>query len=259
MPVLRTPTRLLLAPCLAVVLAMLPVSGRGGPSEGGHHERADAPAAGAQLGFDHALTGFSLEPAHSAASCDVCHGSPFTSAGLVGECAACHESTRPGGHYQGACDGCHTGAHWSPAGLGEHPHAITGFALDGAHARLECAECHPPGRPRGLTSPSCIGCHATDDHHQHQLGDACGDCHQPTTWLHTSWSHHRTGFPLRGPHRLAPCIDCHATGYVGTPRDCWRCHEAEAPADVPAHSSAAFSQCDRCHKPYTWLMPGFPN
>ena len=88
--------------------------------------------------------------------------------------------------------------------------------------------------------------------HRNLLGDGCDDCHTTTAWFRTRFRHHATGWPLRGAHRLAACVDCHAVAYAGTPDDCRSCHEYEAPLDEPAHASAFFSDCESCHKPFTW-------
>jgi hypothetical protein len=107
--------------------------------------------------------------------------------------------------------------------------------------------------PKGAAPTQCASCHATDDPHKNLLGRSCDDCHSETSWLRTSFHHSETGWPLKGAHRLADCVDCHATAYAGTPTDCWRCHEAAAPPGVPAHQSAFFRFCDSCHRPFTWV------
>lgn len=206
--------------------------------------------------FAHAeVTGFALEPQHTDEKCTACHQALFHFAGLDDGCTNCHLADRPSGHYDGDCKGCHQAADWFPGGLGDNDHAITGFPLHGAHSPLPCTSCHAEGRARGEATPLCASCHAADDIHRHMLGDQCDDCHTDMTWFQTRWKHHQTGWPLRGSHRLAACNDCHAIGYIGTPTDCWRCHEADAPLDIPAHLSPAFVNCDTCHRPYTWLLP----
>lgn len=205
--------------------------------------------------FAHAdRTGFDLAPQHDGTvACTDCHTPRGAFAGLAADCASCHDPDRPPGHYPGACDTCHRAAGWAPADLGDLDHAVTGFPLRGSHARLPCADCHGPDvRPRGAASLGCVDCHADDDPHRNLLGSACEDCHVETTWVSTRFRHHQTGWPLRGAHRLAACVDCHATGYAGTPDRCAACHQREAPLDVAAHRSAFFPQCETCHRPYTW-------
>jgi len=201
--------------------------------------------------FDHDATPFPLGERHGDVACVDCHDlTDF--AGVPDTCEGCHE--RPAGHFDGPCADCHTSPGWRPATLGDLDHDATGFPLDGSHASVACDSCHPTGRPYAAATSLCVSCHADDDIHRHLLGDVCSDCHTPTAWLRTRFRHQSTGWPLRGAHRLAACVDCHVTRYVGTPTDCWRCHEAQAPRDVPEHNSVFFPQCDTCHRPFTWAV-----
>ncbi|HHO54373.1 MAG TPA: hypothetical protein ENK18_26750 [Deltaproteobacteria bacterium] len=204
--------------------------------------------------FEHLTeTGFDLAPQHSEAPCMDCHVAADQFAGLETACEACHLKTQPFGHYEGGCDECHQGSHWLPADLGDVDHAMTGFALRGAHTMVDCVGCHgPEGTPYGTADASCVSCHAEDDIHRSLLGQTCDSCHNEIGWFRTRFRHQQTGWPLRGSHRLAACVDCHAVAYAGTPEDCRSCHEIQAPLDVLAHQSAFFPQCDRCHRPYTW-------
>lgn len=208
--------------------------------------------------FAHAEeTGFDLAPAHDELECTSCHTQVFDFAGLDSTCSVCHADDRPWGHYDGDCGECHEAENWFPAGLGNNEHTITGFALVGAHSLEPCEACHPVGLPRGEAEPECVACHLHDDPHQNLLGMACADCHTEMSWLRTSWRHTTTGWPLRGTHRLAACVDCHATGYVGTPTECFRCHETDAlacatPCCTVAHAGPDFVNCDNCHRVYAW-------
>lgn len=212
--------------------------------------------------FDHvAETGFDLFPQHSDLPCSECHADLRSFVGLLPDCLECHGEDEPKGHYPGACETCHTASRWWPAGLGDLDHSATGFALHGAHSLEPCEACHASGEPRGQADPACVSCHRRDDAHYGMLGDACGDCHTEMAWLRTSWRHLTTGWALRGAHRLAACVDCHAAGYIGTPTECFRCHENQAVcggADAirceQAHASPQFPECDSCHVVYTWTV-----
>jgi hypothetical protein len=208
----------------------------------------------AEVTFAHAeRTDFDLEPQHAALPCRECHEALDAFADVEASCRPCHQDDAPGGHYDGACEDCHRAGAWLPADLGGRPHDLTGFALVGTHSLLACDECHGPARtPLAASGTACVDCHADDDAHRNLIGAPCDDCHVPTTWIRTRFRHGTTGWPLRGAHRLAYCDDCHAVSYAGTPNDCWRCHEAEAPRSEPAHQSSFFPQCDLCHRPYTW-------
>jgi hypothetical protein len=207
----------------------------------------------AQVQFAHAQeTRFDLEPQHAQLPCTDCHELQDF-AGLQTGCRPCHQDDAPLGHYEGACEGCHRVSAWLPADLGEKSHDVTGYPLRGTHALLACEDCHGTERtPLSSGGSGCADCHGDDDAHRSMLGGQCDDCHTVVSWLRTDFRHGVTGWPLRGAHRLAYCEDCHATSYAGTPTDCWRCHEAEAPRGEPAHRSTFFPQCDLCHRPYTW-------
>ncbi|MCB9669198.1 MAG: hypothetical protein H6736_13955 [Alphaproteobacteria bacterium] len=206
-----------------------------------------------QISFDHAAnTRFDLGLPHGDKACGACHEGIDRFEGLTGECTACHQEERPWGHYDGQCGTCHEAAHWFPGGLGDQEHSVTGFALRGAHTVLDCEECHMPDRARGEAKPQCIGCHRQDDSHRNQLGNVCDDCHTEMSWFRVRWRHGTTGWPLRGAHKMAECVDCHPSSYTGTPTQCFRCHAYEASAS-PYHQSGLLQSCDTCHRVYGWL------
>ncbi|MEQ1501859.1 MAG: cytochrome c3 family protein [Myxococcota bacterium] len=209
----------------------------------------------ATVSFDHvAKTEFDLAPQHTGQACKECHETMDAFAGLDTACEGCHADDDPPGHFEGACDECHVAARWLPATLGDRSHDVTGYPLVGTHTLLACEDCHGSTEwmPFSAGGTDCVDCHADDDAHRNLLGDLCDDCHTPVNWMRTSFRHTITGYPLRGAHRLAACDDCHAVSYAGTPDECWRCHEAEAPRDIAPHQSVFFPVCDTCHRPYTW-------
>jgi hypothetical protein len=199
----------------------------------------------------HARTNFALTGAHREAECADCHATPAAPAGAPRpfrgtdqECAACHADAHQGA-FAGdaasdsgrACSACHSTAHFRDVDRAGFAHApLTGFALEGAHARADCEACHaraaqpdelgrsfgraaeaPPGDASG-----CTACHANPH------GDAfdrpgqpepaggatgCARCHDLETFGalrgrrfdHGAW----TSFALTGAHRLAACTACH--------------------------------------------------
>ena len=210
-----------------------------------------------EITFDHqAETGFPLEDAH-AVPCTACH-STEQFIDTPSTCQSCHEEDRPEGHFEGDCGQCHVPTTWPVATLGELGHGVTGFALEGSHAVLECADCHDPDLPQQRVGTTCSSCHASDDAHRNMVGDDCGSCHMQTTWYRTRWTHSQTGYPLTGSHRLAACQDCHATGTAGTPRECVLCHEKVKPDDT-IHQAGFADHCGDCHKTYSWDSPLFPH
>ena len=203
--------------------------------------------------YDHGEA-FSIAPAHETNDCKDCHGEKVAVFDdLNAECDTCHTKDRIAGHYRESdCGACHKASHWLPSSLGDFDHGITGFSLVSGHGGLDCEDCHGTDPVFGFVDPTCGGCHSQDDVHRNQLGGQCEDCHTPTHWMRSSWRHHRTGWPLRGGHKLASCQDCHATGYGGTPTECWRCHENEPRTSSPAHTGAFGKECEACHRPYNW-------
>jgi hypothetical protein len=169
--------------------------------------------------FDHQPTGFELSQAHEKPRCRSCHQNDRFE-GAKPACRSCHGTEAPGRHFPQDCAVCHPPTVWSESQLDVAAHAVIGFPLEGAHERVQCASCHADQ----LAAPLCIDCHSSDDPHQNQLGDDCAACHRTRTWLRSTWRHSQIGWPLRGEHRVADCVDCHAAGFVGTPRECSACH-----------------------------------
>lgn len=174
-------------------------------------------------------------------------------------CARCHDTRS----FRGAADGF------------DHA-AWTGYALDGAHAALDCQECHlqEPGGGRRLGPIAlafrpgasaadvarCTACHG-DPHGGRFDGVAlpevvdgragCARCHgtakfaevPPARFDHGRW----TGFALRGAHEHTRCSACHGVG--ATPaepsiRDARVARRLGAVADV---FPGPVDQCATCH------------
>jgi hypothetical protein len=104
-------------------------------------------------------------------------------------------------------------------------HRKTGWALEGAHAKARCDDCHQrrlvvdPAVRRLLerapktatflgTATRCDGCHF--DEHRGQLGRECQKCHAAAAWKPApSFDHQATSYPLRGKHKPVECGKCH--------------------------------------------------
>lgn len=177
----------------------------------------------------------------------------------------------------GECHSDHNGRdfeliHW-PEGESKFNHELTGLALHGRHAELECRACHKPSRIAedlkslepdinldrtmlGL-SKKCLGCHA--DEHRQQLSPTCATCHTDHAWKPaTLFNHDATVFPLTGKHKSAKCASCHPplrddTGpdtlfsqFIGLKYDqCADCHEDK-------HKDHFGQNCRRCHNTGGW-------
>ncbi len=196
--------------------------------------------------FDHAKwTGFALNGAHGELACEDCHprtAAPDANGRTFGrakqqtgpaDCAHCHADPhagafdRPGFARQvqgkSSCARCHVESSFR-AFTGAFEHGLwTGFTLQGAHRRLDCAACHPRQEPD-----------ANGRTWGHARGTACADCHQDP---------HAGQFAETG---VTDCRPCHLGGE--------RFRETSFRHDV--HSRFRLGEqheklaCSACHKPY---------
>ena len=207
--------------------------------------------------------------AHAAVDCDACHKEAASGqfVGLSTECASCHLgnylNTRVPDHQAAKlpirCDECHNFDSWQGAAF-DHAR-FTGFELAGAHARLECVNCHTAGFTG--TPANCFSCHARDfegttnpNHVKAGFPHDCSPCHNSLSWVGASFDHGaRTKFTLTGAHSQARCDQCHIAGrYEGTPQDCASCHIKTYEATKnPDHKKAEFpAACANCHSTERW-------
>ena len=208
---------------------------------------------------------FSLSGGHGGLQCQDCHTSgSFES--LDRNCVACHRtdydlSTDPNHSNAGfplACGECHSIASWLGA---DFDHALTAFALTGAHQTVECLECHVGGVFTG-TAGDCYSCHRSDfevttnpAHVPAGFDTNCAACHGTASWLGADFDHAITAFALIGAHQTVDCLQCHVGGvFTGTPSDCYACHRPEYDATTnPAHIPAGFNtDCAACHNSVIW-------
>ena len=171
------------------------------------------------------------------------------------------------------CRLCHTEQDWAVDNKASaFDHGATGFALEGHHALVACKDCHKEPQFAHVGT-RCADCHL--DAHKSQLGPDCEQCHTPDSWVERTQQqqdHDTTRLPLVGAHAKVDCDACHtgpvAGQYVGTPTDCYACHQPEYDAtSEPNHALAGFTtDCDRCHGVFsaTWgggdfiHAPNFP-
>lgn len=217
--------------------------------------------------LDHDLTRFPLTGAHTAVDCNLCHTSGYT--GTPTDCFACHESdysaiadpNHAAGGYDHDCTRCHTTAAWEPA---EFDHTLADFQLTGAHAAVDCGQCHTSGFTG--TPMECFACHEPDfnavddpDHAAGGFGHDCAACHTTTAWEPADYDHDLADFKLTGAHTAVDCAQCHSTGFTGTPMECFACHETDfAGVDDPDHTAGNFDHdCARCHTTTAWEPADF--
>lgn len=170
---------------------------------------------GGEAGFDHLLTGWTVE--HRGVSCAACHasGTYVDRNGLEKpdgsvRCDGCHSGVPHDGRYaDDECVRCHQqagiDARMDRATARATAHADDGaFPLAKGHA-LACETCHRVTRAGRRVSifnamdPQCSGCHG--DVHRGALGTTCDKCHRSGSWD-----------DVEAP-RPARCSRCHGANY----------------------------------------------
>lgn len=223
------------------------------------------------VNFDHLkYTGFALTGMHATLECSACHiGGKFK--GTPADCVGCHlpdfrKTTNPNHvrlNLPQTCQTCHSTSAWQPATF---DHSLVGFPLTGAHATLQCSQCHINGN-FNLTNTDCASCHMKDyngttnpNHKQAGIPTTCATCHNTTSWGNASFNHAKTGFPLTGAHATTPCAQCHINGnYNLTNAACVSCHLKDYQGTTnPNHGQAGIPQtCQVCHSTVNWGNASF--
>ncbi|MBL8491195.1 MAG: cytochrome C [Rhodocyclaceae bacterium] len=202
--------------------------------------------------FDHAGTDFQLQGKHRPAACRDCHRPGKKHRDAPSECEGCHRKDDVHKTALGnRCGTCHTARDWKETGF---DHGKSRFPLRLAHAKVECADCHPDKRYAGAPK-ECNGCHREDDDHKGQFGNRCDKCHDEGQWKRFFFQHERdTRFALRDRHRPVKCTACHkGTLYrerIGSA--CVSCHRGD---DV--HKGELGQKCESCHNERNWKAGKF--
>ena len=214
--------------------------------------------------FDHEKeTGVALTGAHKTAQCLRCHNDrgPVQQFAAQG-CAGCHVDVHMG-RLGPNCEVCHGDVDWRPREQ-IALHNRTRFPLVGAHAVVECFECHP-GAESGVflqRDVACVSCHLDDyqntqepNHALAGLGTNCQDCHVPVVWRGAGSFAHPSSFQLTGGHSGLNCTECHVGNvFTGLSTDCIACHLDDFQSvDDPDHVASNFStNCRMCHNTNAW-------
>ncbi len=222
--------------------------------------------------FDHSTTGWALTGTHATTPCTQCHvNNNYKLTNTA--CVSCHQTdynnaVSPVNHvaagFPTTCDSCHDTVVWTD---GKFNHTTTGFALTGAHATLQCTQCHVNNNYK-LSSTACVTCHQTDynnartpvDHVTLGFPTACDMCHDTVAWTDATFNHNNTPFPLTGAHTTVPCANCHVNNnYTTVPTDCYSCHKADYQGTTnPNHTAAGFpTTCQTCHTTTSWAGATF--
>ncbi|HEX7151595.1 MAG TPA: cytochrome c family protein [Thermoanaerobaculia bacterium] len=110
----------------------------------------------------HQRTKFPLAGAHLAVPCNACHVKKQNVVQFrlsSAACTDCHRDPHRGETARfGTCTTCHRLEAWGRVAF---DHTKTGFPLEGAHARVRCAECHKTGF-KGVPR-ACAACHVTKE------------------------------------------------------------------------------------------------
>jgi len=124
-------------------------------------------------------------------TCAECHA-PFARAEQNTLCLECHEdiardlAVRGGFHGKEPtvadleCSACHTeheGRNADILGLDTDTfdHDLSNFPLRGKHLETMCVDCHLEEETYHAAETECSACHADDDEHRGNLGQACAD------------------------------------------------------------------------------------
>jgi hypothetical protein len=202
--------------------------------------------------------------------CSSCH-EPFSRQSQSRLCLACHKeiaadrSARKGLHGRAPdasaqdCRHCHTDHKGRDADIvlldrDLFDHALTDFALNGAHRTVACDGCHAQKAKLRDAPRRCVDCHRADEPHNGRLGTACDTCHSESAWQPPKpFDHNKTKFPLTGAHKDVACATCHiGEAYKNIGTTCVTCHRIQ---DV--HESRYGTKCDSCHEPTRWQTVRF--
>lgn len=163
------------------------------------------------------------------------------------------------------CSACHNEHHGRKFQLirfdkKKFNHVLTGFKLEGAHAKQSCENCHnaehikdPKIRKKAGTylglNTTCTSCH--NDYHQGKLSSNCASCHNMNSFENAKpFNHSKTKFPLLGKHKPLKCQECHKVVTVNGQKkqnfaglkfaNCNACHKDH-------HNNRFGQNCKQCH------------
>jgi hypothetical protein len=210
-------------------------------------------------------THVSLLGGHDKLECFDCHKDAKATA-KARTCTNCH-GTNHGGLTN--CQDCHDpSTKWKPKDGWNHD---VFFKRVGAHAKLDCTDCHKGGRFAN-TPRVCVGCHGK----QHGGLTDCAACHNPASkgGFKTTSFRHSSVFNLTGRHAKLDCakchpkrqfarvlgngshkcVSCHGSQHGGL-TDCASCHTTSGFGSTTFSHAKVFPlvgrhatlRCDQCH------------
>jgi hypothetical protein len=158
---------------------------------------------------------------------------------------------------------------------------LTGYGLEGKHAKIKCQECHTdkrgtkPIRPKeirflGTKASSCRSCHKKDDVHLFK-GDFekkdCNVCHGNVSWKENVKFNHDTDtkYKLVERHAELKCNECHLKDKKKkvfqykwdhlNQKQCLTCHQDFHKNRLGAKYTNG--QCTTCHTQRKWSIANF--
>lgn len=158
-----------------------------------------------------------------------------------------HSSTEVTGKNCWSCHSEHHGRSFKLVRFDQNnfDHNKAKFELTGAHANVDCRDCHNPkfitdsklkkreGTFLGL-STSCVNCH--QDYHQRTLGSDCNSCHNTVAFRPApGFNHSEATFKLTGAHLKVDCINCHPK-------------EQRGGKEFQKFKGLSFGTCASCHR-----------
>jgi len=240
-----------------------------------HHGRAFQIVRFDPAKFQHELTGYKLEGAHSRQNCIACHTSKYISnqklkaksqtyLGLNTKCLTCHTDYHQKTLSEN-CSNCHGPESFKPAL--KFSHARTKFPLVGKHQQVDCSKCHKTETRggnkfqhfSGVQFTNCTNCHI--DVHQNKFGQNCKQCHSEFSFHNIQYTknfdHSKTGFNLVGKHTGVTCVSCHKTNFTDPLKhnNCNDCH-ADYHKGQFAQSGKS-PDCSKCHTVQGFTPSGF--
>ncbi|MBM4165519.1 MAG: hypothetical protein FJ218_01125 [Ignavibacteria bacterium] len=222
------------------------------------------------LQFNHSeRTRFQLTGQHKNIRCQSCHHSlKFSEEKGSLQCVSCHTDQHRG-EVGKQCERCHTTQSWVVTDIVEK-HQASRFPLLGIHRSVSCVQCHTNQQKNEFVGlpVDCAGCHREDyqrskypSHNAVGISFQCEDCHQITSskWNVTTFLHPNISIINEGIHSTLSCESCHNKKTLGTPKDCFGCHQNSFVNAVnPNHVTGQFSHdCKACHTATQWKPATF--
>ena len=208
--------------------------------------------------FPHQVTGYLLDGHQKKAEgetffCRDCHGDDVTTIDPA-VCKDCHnrnDTIFMLDHqlaFGDTCLNCHDGLDTYGD---DFTHNVFAFSLTGSHVLAVCSRCHTGSSKISdlqVAPQTCFACHQTEDAHVGNLGTECATCHSTEGWKPVRYDHNLASFKLIGVHGTVACGECHTdTLFVGTPTDCFACHQKD-----DFHDGRFGTDCSSCHTPVSW-------